>query len=210
MPAAPQIANELVNSFLMVGNHLALDFLNTKPVLEGEPRELLSDIDALERWLTASGVLAPHKGNILARRWRDTPQAKIFLQKLIAFRERLRAAVIRQEAGLPVSETFVSEVNLLLEKHRARVALRRKVAKSEREVVFEPRGPEDIWEPIAAAAAELLSDIQRLRVRKCESCNVHFYDVSKGSRRWCSMNICGNRLKVAAYQHRNRTANPLP
>jgi predicted RNA-binding Zn ribbon-like protein len=133
----------------------------------------------LERWLTASGVLAPHKGKTSARRWRDTPQAKIFPQKLIAFRERLRAAVIRQEAGLPVSKAFVSEINLLFEKHRARVALRRKAAKLEREVVFEPRGPEDIWEPIAAAAAELLSDIQRLRVRKCESCIVHFYDVSQ-------------------------------
>jgi predicted RNA-binding Zn ribbon-like protein len=133
------------------------------------------------------------------------------LQKLSAFRERLRSAVIRQETGLPVSEAFVSEINRLLEEYPSHVALHRKAAKLERKVVFEPREPEDIWEPIAAAAAELLSDIQRSRVRKCESCIVHFYDVSKkGSRRWCSMNICGNRLKVAAYQRRNRAANPLP
>jgi predicted RNA-binding Zn ribbon-like protein len=40
----------------------------------------------------------------------------------------------------------------------------------------------------------------------CESCVVHFFDTSKkGSRRWCSMNICGNKLKVAAYQRRKRT-----
>jgi predicted RNA-binding Zn ribbon-like protein len=211
MPTAPQITNEWVDGFLMVGNHLALNFLNTKLVVKDESRELLPDIDALERWLAASGVLASHKGKTLARRWRDTPQAEVFLQKLIAFRERLRAAVIRQEAGSPVSEAFVSEINLLLEKHRARVALHRKAAKLEREIVFEPREPEDVWEPIAAAAAELLSDIQRSRIRKCESCIVHFYDISKkGSRRWCSMNICGNRLKVAAYQRRNRAANPLP
>jgi predicted RNA-binding Zn ribbon-like protein len=211
MLAAAQIPKEWVDGFLIVGNHLALDFLNTKVVLEGEPRELLPDTDALERWLAASGVLSSHKGKTLVRRWRDTPQAEVFLQKLIAFRERLRTAVIRQEAGLPVSEAFVSEVNRLLEEHPSRVALQRKAAKLEREVVFEPREPEDAWEPIAAAAAELLSDIQRSRIRKCESCIVHFYDVSKkGSRRWCSMNICGNRLKVAAYQRRNRAANPLP
>ncbi|MGH6682050.1 MAG: CGNR zinc finger domain-containing protein [Bradyrhizobium sp.] len=35
---------------------------------------------------------------------------------------------------------------------------------------------------------------------------MHFFDTSKkGSRRWCSMNICGNKLKVAAYQRRKRT-----
>jgi predicted RNA-binding Zn ribbon-like protein len=211
MPTAAQTPKDWVDGFVMVGNHPALNFLNTKVVLEGELRELLPNTDALERWLAASGVLASHKGKTLARRWRDTPQAEVFLQKLIAFRERLRAAVIRLEAGLPVSEAFVSEVNRLLEEHPSRVALHRKAAKLEREVVFEPREPEDVWAPIAAATAELLSDIQRSRVRKCESCVVHFHDISKkGSRRWCSMNICGNRLKVAAYQHRNRTANPLP
>jgi predicted RNA-binding Zn ribbon-like protein len=43
------------------------------------------------------------------------------------------------------------------------------------------------------------------RVRKCEGCPVHFLDVSKkGSRRWCSMGLCGNKVKVAAYQQRQR------
>jgi predicted RNA-binding Zn ribbon-like protein len=31
----------------------------------------------------------------------------------------------------------------------------------------------------------------------------YFYDVSKNqTRRWCSMDVCGNRAKVAAYYHR--------
>jgi predicted RNA-binding Zn ribbon-like protein len=43
------------------------------------------------------------------------------------------------------------------------------------------------------------------RVRECEGCPVHFLDVSKkGSRRWCSMSLCGNKVKVAAYQQRRR------
>ena len=42
-------------------------------------------------------------------------------------------------------------------------------------------------------------------MRKCESCVVHFLDTSKkGARRWCSMNICGNKVKVANYQQRKR------
>jgi len=55
--------------------------------------------------------------------------------------------------------------------------------------------------------AERISDVPALRIRKCESFFVHYYDTSKkGSRRWCSMNICGNKIKVAAYQARNRAA----
>jgi len=42
---------------------------------------------------------------------------------------------------------------------------------------------------------------RRLGASECEGCIVHFFDTSKkGSRRSCSMNICGNKLKVAAYQ----------
>ena len=38
------------------------------------------------------------------------------------------------------------------------------------------------------------------RVRKCACCVGHFFDTSeKGTHRWCSMGLCGNRLKVAAY-----------
>jgi predicted RNA-binding Zn ribbon-like protein len=76
-------------------------------------------------------------------------------------------------------------------------------------VFFDMRKPEDIWAPIVAATAELLSEAKLSRIRKCESesCIVPFYDTSqKGSRRWCSMNICGNKLKVAAYQRRRRLA----
>jgi predicted RNA-binding Zn ribbon-like protein len=34
---------------------------------------------------------------------------------------------------------------------------------------------------------------------------LHFQDTSKkGTRRWCSMRLCGNRHKVAAYADRQR------
>jgi predicted RNA-binding Zn ribbon-like protein len=174
-------------------------------VLAEGPKELLPDAEALVRWLAASGVLTSQKGKALAKKWRNTAKAAAFLEELIAFRERLRAAVVRQEAGAPVSDAFIAEVNLLLERHPSVVALRRKGGMLEREVVVEPEKPEEVWAPIAGAVAELLSDVPPVRVRKCEACIVHFLDTSKkGSRRWCSMNICGNKVKVAAYQQRHR------
>ena len=201
----PQATKEWIDGFLFVGNQLALDLLNTRPVLSEGSRELLPDAEALIRWLIASGVLTPQKGKGLTRTWSNAPKGQAFVQKLRAFRERLRAAVLRHEAGSAVSDTFIAEVNTLLEQHPSVLVLRRSGEKIGRKIAFEPNEPDDLWAPIATAVAELLTDVPRHRVRKCESCVVHYYDTSKkGSRRWCSMNICGNKVKVAAYQRRNR------
>jgi predicted RNA-binding Zn ribbon-like protein len=204
-------SQEWTDGFLFVGNHLALDFLNTKLVLPDGPKELLPDTDALVRWLIASGLLEPdkvaRKRKMLARKWSSAPQAEAFLKRLITFRERLRAEVIRLENGSEVSSAFAAEVNSLLEQHPSVIALRRKGEKLERELAFEPSVPADIWAPISMAVGELLSDVPPRRVRRCGACMVHYYDTSrKGSRRWCSMNICGNKIKVAAYQRRSRAA----
>ena len=198
---------EWVDGFLFVGNHLALDFLNTKPILERTPTELLTNAAALEQWLVSSGTVTSQKQKALMRAWRGSRRGEAFVRKLIAFRERLRAAVLRLEAGSLPADAFLAEIDKLLKEHPQRTSLRREDSNVVRSVYFEPREPEDVWAPIVAAVAELLSEVEPSRIRKCESgsCVLHFYDTSKkGSRRWCSMNICGNRLKVAAYQRRRR------
>jgi predicted RNA-binding Zn ribbon-like protein len=207
MPITSEAPKEWIDGFLFVGNHLALDFLNTRLVLAEGPKDLLPDVDALVRWLVASGLLTWPKGKALARNWRDTPQAAVLLRELVGFRERLRAVVVRQEAGFSASDAFIDKLNSLLKQHPSVIALQRKGEKLGLETAFELEKPHDVWAPIAIAVAELLSDVSPVRLRKCEACIVHFLDTSKkGSRRWCSMNICGNKIKVAAYQKRRRAA----
>lgn len=207
MAVSSEQQKEWVDGFLFVGNQLALDFLNTKLILENKPEDLLSNAAALERWLVASGLVTSPKSRALVRTWRDSRSAQAFVKKLVAFRERLRAAVLRLEAGSRPEDPFMGELNALLQKHPQLNRLRTGGSYVVLEAFFELRKPEDVWAPIAAAAAELLASAEPSRVRHCESksCVIHFYDTSKkGSRRWCSMNICGNRLKVAAYQRRQR------
>jgi len=203
--ASKKTSREWIDGFLFVGNHLALDFLNTRPVLAEGPKELLPDVDALVRWLVASGLLTRAEGRALARKWRRTPQSARFLRELLKFRERLRATIIRQEAGFSVSDAFIGELNSLLKEDPSVIALQRTGKKLLLGTIFKPENPNDVWAPIGIAVAEFLSNVSPGRVRKCESCVVHFLDTSKkGSRRWCSMNICGNKIKVAAYQQRKR------
>jgi predicted RNA-binding Zn ribbon-like protein len=207
MPVTLQAAQEWIDGFLCVGNHLALDFLNTRLVLAEGPKELLPDLDALARWLVASGLLTRQKGKALAKNWSGTPQAGVLLRELLKFRERLRAVVVRQEAGLSAGDAFIAELNLHLKQHPGVIALQRKGETLGLETAFELDQPNDVWAPLAISVAELLSEVSPVRLRKCEACIAHFLDTSKkGSRRWCSMNICGNKIKVAAYQKRKRAA----
>jgi predicted RNA-binding Zn ribbon-like protein len=208
MRAASQGVNEWIDGFLFVANKPILDLLNTKPVLVNVPTELLSDVRALERWLIASDTVTSSKAKAVVRGWRQSSEAAAFLEKLIAFRERLREAVVRMENGSLPNDAFLAEVNSLLLQHPRHTSVRRRDTKVIRETLFEPRTPTDLWAPIVDATADLLTETESSRIRRCESCVVYFFDISKkGSRRWCSMNICGNKLKVAAYQKRKRGDN---
>jgi predicted RNA-binding Zn ribbon-like protein len=197
--------SDWVDGFLFVGNHLALNFLNTKPVLEDGPHEFLSDAAAFGRWLVAAGLVTSARAKSTMRDWAKTSKAGRLVRDLREFRERFRAAVLRIESGSLPAKSFVEEVNQLLAKHPRRSVLVNRGSSLLREYAFELNGPEAFWVLIGESVASLLAETDHSRVRKCPACVVHFLDTSKkGSRRWCSMNICGNKVKVASYQRRMR------
>lgn len=200
--------HEWIDGFLFVANRPILNFLNTKPVLADGLTELLPDVRALDRWLIASGMVTSAKAKATLRSWRNSAEAAAFLEELVAFREKLREAVLRIENGSAPADAFLAQVNSLLMQHPLPALLHKRDGRVTREASFDLRQPTDLWAPIIDAAADLLVEPELSRLRKCESCIIHFFDTSKkGSRRWCSMNICGNKLKVAAYQRRKRSSN---
>ncbi|MFZ0744235.1 MAG: ABATE domain-containing protein [Terracidiphilus sp.] len=200
-----QEPSEWVDGFLFVANRPILDFLNTRPVLAQGPTELLRDFHALERWFIASGIVSSPRAKSLLRSWRHSTEAAAFLGDLLKFRERLRDAVLRMEGGSAPSDAFIRELNADLRQYPPTTVLRKREGRIVRESLFDPRQLADLWTPFFDAAADLVSEPEMQRLRQCEACVVHFFDTSKkGSRRWCSMNICGNKHKVAAYQRRKR------
>src|ERR1700761_53426 len=123
-PAA-QETREWIDGFLFVANRPILDFLNTKPVQDDGPVELLPDAPAFERWLSASGMVTSSKTKALLRSWRHSTEAATFHQELIAFRERLREAVLRIEGGSAPSDDFLREVNARLLQYPLHSSLRK-------------------------------------------------------------------------------------
>src|ERR1700741_1890245 len=126
MHAASQQVNDWIDGFLFVANKPILDLLNTKPILADRFTELLTDVRALERWLIASGMVTSPKTKAIVRAWRHSTEATAFLEQLIAFRERLRAAVTRIERGASPTDAFLAEVNSLLLQYPLRTSLRKR------------------------------------------------------------------------------------
>lgn len=191
--------------FLFLSNHLALDFLNTRPVQNGEAVELLPDFDALLRWFRAGDLLSSRQATSLQQEWGESARAQHVLEAMRGLRERLRKEVLSWESGGTVHREAIDELNHLMAEHPMLTKLKARGSTSTAELWFDPRRPEDLFAPVAHSAAILFADLDRKRVRKCAQCVLHFYDTSKkGTRRWCSMQLCGNRLKVAAYAARQR------
>jgi len=195
------------DGFLFLGNDLALDFLNTRPVQDGEAMELLPDFAAILRWSQTAGLLSPHDAADLERQWGQSAEARRTVEAIRGFRENFRKEVLEWEQGHAVHRSAIDEVNRLMTSYPMSTRLKTNGKELEPELYFKPRRPEDLFAPLAHAVAMLLANANRDRVRKCGQCVLHFVDTSKkGTRRWCSMRLCGNRLKVAAYAARERSS----
>ncbi len=196
------MSDEWRDGFLFLGNELSLDFLNTRPLLDPSagPLEMLPDATSVLRWMTAAQLIPPQAGQKLARAWSSNP-----INDLLQFRERLRKAVSQMEAGQAPSKAFLENVNQLLEAHPTIDQIRREGSACKRSQWFNPQTLADLFAPLLDNVATLLTLPDKSRLRKCGACILHFHDTSKkGTRYWCSMNLCGNRSKVAAYAKRQR------
>jgi predicted RNA-binding Zn ribbon-like protein len=66
-------------------------------------------------------------------------------------------------------------------------------------------GPDAIGDVTAVALKAMLDGTWK-RLKVCRNCEWAFYDTSKNrSGSWCSMQLCGNRLKTRAYRRRRRS-----
>ena len=197
--------SEWIDGFLFLGNQLVLDFVNTRPVLDGEATELLKDFGAVLRWFEAADLLDSERAARLERQWGGTAKAEKATEVMKDLRERLREEILAWEGGRAVRSSTIKELNELMEAYPMRTRVVRNGNEYSTKLWFEAREPGDLLAPLAHSAAALFATGDRKRVRKCDNCVLHFRDTSKkGTRRWCSMQLCGNRFKVAAYAARQR------
>jgi predicted RNA-binding Zn ribbon-like protein len=193
--------------FLFLGGRLFLDLVNTEIVVLGKYRDLISDFGRWMAWQSAAGEPGMTEAKALGREWGGEAESMDALARAVAFRSELRKMAECLASHKPVPRSAVGAINELLRRGAAYGQLTPVGKGFARQVHREVREPVDLLVPVAEDAADLLCEGDRRWVRKCGNpgCVLFFYDTSRShTRRWCSMDLCGNRAKVAAHYRRRR------
>ncbi len=187
---------------------LALDLTNTLDWrLRAEPVELLRDCAGLLRFAWSDGVMTLAEAKTL-RAWSEAHprQAVRAFADAVELREAIAAILSAQLGGeaLPAKAVAILEASY----HEASNA--KSLQGSTDSVVWTWREPspeiERVRWAVALDAVRLLTTPDAERIRQCADaeCGWFFLDKSRNqSRRWCSMQACGNRNKVRSFYRRS-------
>ncbi|WHY58713.1 CGNR zinc finger domain-containing protein [Peribacillus simplex] len=185
------------NKFPLISGNLSLDLVNTELVSRGQRQDLLlSESDVLE-WLAVIKGKNAYWDNQLSLKIKERNQ-QVFVD-ILEMRTILRKQFESIAAGNMVSDEFIAFLENKIEKSPFTYKL------MTQKLVPIPVGEaEDILlSYIAFDTLTLIEENKLSSLKRCsnDDCVLLFIDES-GRRKWCSMKICGNRKKVARFQHR--------
>lgn len=183
-----------------VGDHLALDLLNTEARSHGQAVDYWATDADVHRWLVRHGVAPAGTG---------AQAAADLLARARTLRAAVRDAVCARKAGQPVA---VDALNACLATYlTSPLLLRDETGAVSLTHVACGDATSSLLGPVAESAARLLAEGDFALVRQCEhpDCILWFYDRTKSHRRrWCSMAQCGNRHKAMQFRKRSGGASP--
>jgi predicted RNA-binding Zn ribbon-like protein len=199
----------------LVGGRLCLDFANTTSG-RGTDRgqEHLTSYRALLAWAAHTGTLGAEDEAALERlAARQAQRAEEVLSEAMALRDtvhRIFGAIAHAR------EAAAADIDVLNE-WLARTMVHARLVPAEGGFDWswaEPRRALDsvLW-PVVRSIAETLTVAPHSRIRQCPGpdCGWLFLDTSKaGRRRWCDMNVCGNRSKAREHYRRTKGAVQRP
>jgi len=198
-----------VDGLRLLGGDASLDFANTVDPRHGAaPHEYLGTYDDLVSWGEQAGVLSADEAQRLRAVSAAQPaDAQTIYARGIALRERIYrvfAAIARNKLPDTADLLALSRASTEALSHARIVATADGFAwRWEDEADALDRM---LW-PVVRGAADLLTSGNLQRIRECpgsDGCGWLFLDTSKnGSRRWCSMDSCGSRVKMRRHYARH-------
>jgi len=170
--------------------------------------EELNGIGDLLQWATKAGVLLSADSGRLAKHYGgNRREAAADLARAVGVRDLLRSIFTGIANGRPLRDRDIAELNSALAQTPALLRVRAHSGAVGTQWDSAAEGLPQILFPVLADAVNLLASDRRERIRECSSteCTMLFVDESRnGSRRWCDMNVCGNRIKARRHYARTR------
>ena len=198
----------MADEFQLVAGHLALDFANTLDY-RYDPDRRIDLLPSYERFLVftrQSKVITAAQMRRLLDGLSEFDSQRV-LKEVIELREALYFLILSAVHGRSPGESHLRALNKFLSEVRSvdEVAWhQRRFVRSSRDVTERPDGP---LRQVIEAAVVLITSSDIYNVRECseKTCRWFFLDRSRNhSRRWCDMQLCGNRSKAKRFYARTR------
>ena len=190
---------------LRIGGRLSIDFANVATLPAARPATAISWEELIAFLEAARIVTAERGGRLRVLPQADPGAAEELLLQANRLRVGLRHAFSAMANGKRVAAEWVEPINAALRITEGHDELAWRSGEWRLEFVAREDSLEWLLAAIARSAAEILAEGSAARLRICAnpSCSLFFYDDSRTRRRrWCTMTLCGNRSKVAAFARR--------
>jgi predicted RNA-binding Zn ribbon-like protein len=155
-------------------------------------------------------IISPDRSTQLLGLPESDPQAAEALlrkaRRLCASARLLFSAMVRKQK---IAAEWIESINDVLRITEGHDELVQEGGAWRMEFVAREGGLDWLLAAVARSAAEIVAEGARARLRVCANadCGLFFYDKSRTHRRrWCSMAVCGNRSKVAAFARKHALA----
>ncbi len=192
----------------LLGGRLSLDFVN-----ETLPNAELS-WERLIDFLESTKIVSAERGTQLLNLPQSDPQAAAALlwkaRRLGSTLRKVFMAMLRKQR---IAGEWVEPVNEILRITEGHDELIAQDDFWKIEFVAREGGLDWLLAAVARSGAETIAEGLHTRLRICANprCGLFFYDNSRTRRRrWCSMAVCGNRSKVAAFARKHGSARNPP
>lgn len=152
--------------------------------------EWIANVAELRAWLNGNGLGA------FARGLRDAD-----VERIHKIREGLRALLLANNHAAP-DRADIQALTALAREASLSVAVR---GDGRLDLVAREGGIDGAISEILGVVVVAAVDGTWSRLKACPNCHWAFYDRSKNrSASWCSMALCGNRLKTKSYRQRKK------
>ena len=209
MTVSTDLPPSRAGSLALVGGNLALDFANTESGRgfdshQNHLREAANVVDWLRH---ANACSAEEAGRLRAEVERRPDLAAELIDRALALRAAIHGvgAAIGRHAPPPAAS--LASLSQFYAQAVGRAALACEGGRCRWRWSVGEAPVEAALGPIVLAAIELFTAGDFSRIKECggRACGWLFYDVSKNNRRrWCEMEICGNRAKQKRFAARRR------
>lgn len=194
------------HSLFLLGGSTWLNLVNTRFIHNKQLQDVLMDQTNALHWLETNHLL----------RLLDSPPGSDSLSQICAELISLRRICMEALSSLEHQAKLSEDVFNSLKERAEQLSIVTVVTSIEGQPSLNYEGKttvDHVLYRVIRSIFDTLDTYPTDRIRKCEheECILHFLDTSKsGKRRWCSMEVCGNRHKAAEFYAKKKMRNLAP